>query len=111
MSTLAYADEVVDPAEIDELSGLVDVEVTERELAMAEALVDSLRAPFEPERYRDEYREQVVALIEAKAAGQELVAPEEVTAAPRVVDLMAALEASVQAAKAARERHPVTKSA
>jgi DNA end-binding protein Ku len=111
MSTLAYADEVVDPAEIDELNGLDSVEVSERELAMAESLVASLSAPFEPERYRDEYREQVVALIEAKAAGEELVAPADAPEAPRVVDLMAALEASVQAAKAARERHPVTKSA
>ena len=75
---------------------------------MAEALVDSLAAPFEPEKYRDEYREQVLELIDKKAAGETVEAPAAATAAPQVVDLMAALEASVKAAKDARKRHPST---
>jgi DNA end-binding protein Ku len=54
MSTLAYADEVVDPASIDDLAGLDEVEVTKKEIAMAESLVDSLTAAFDPDRYRDE---------------------------------------------------------
>ncbi len=64
MSTLAYADEVVDPSEIDELQGLDDVEVSAKEITMAESLVESLTADFEPEKYHDEYREQVMALIQ-----------------------------------------------
>lgn len=106
MSTLAYADEVVDPAEIDELQGLDDIDVSAREVAMAGSLVDSLAAAFEPEKYRDEYREQVLDLIQIKASGQEFTAPEAPAEKPKVVDLMAALEASVRAAKEARGRHP-----
>ena len=106
MSTLSYADEVVDPAEIDELSGLEEIDVSEREVRMAESLVESLSATFEPERYRDEYREQVLDLIKIKAAGEEFTMPEVVAEKPKVVDLMAALEASVRAAKDARARHP-----
>ena len=74
---------------------------------MAEALVESLSADFDPSKYHDEYREQVLDLIERKAAGEEFE-----TAGPsrprrrQVVDLMAALEASVKAAKDARRRHP-----
>lgn len=103
MSTLAYADEVIDPATIDDLAGLDEVEVTKKEIAMAESLVDSLTAAFEPDKYRDEYREQVQELIDKKAAGEELVAPaDEGLEKPKVVDLMAALEASVAKAKAAR---------
>jgi DNA end-binding protein Ku len=106
MSTLAYADEVVDPAGIDELQGLDDIAVSERELAMAGSLVESLVATFEPEKYRDEYREQVLDLIQIKASGHELTAPDAPREKPNVVDLMAALEASVMAAKQARGRHP-----
>jgi DNA end-binding protein Ku len=102
MSTLAYADEVVDPASIDELQGLDDVDVSKKEVAMAESLVDSLTAAFEPEKYRDEYREQVRELIDMKADGQEFTAPESPVDKPKVVDLMAALEASVAKAKQAR---------
>mgnify|MGYP000462177491 FL=1 len=111
MSTLAYADEVIDPSDIDELQGLDAVEVTDREVAMAEALVSSLAADFEPEKYRDEYREEVMALIQMKADGQAFEVPETAAEKPKVVDIMAALEASVAAAKEARTRHPAKKSA
>jgi DNA end-binding protein Ku len=106
MSTLSYADEVIDPAEIDELQGLEEIDVSDREVRMAESLVESLSATFEPEKYRDEYREQVLDLIKIKAAGEEFTVPEVVAEKPKVVDLMAALEASVRAAKDARSRHP-----
>ncbi len=106
MSSLAYADEVVDPASIDELEGLDEVEVNDKEVAMAESLVESLSAPFEPDKYHDEYREQVLDLIEMKRAGQELTVPDVEAEKPKVVDIMAALEASVAAAKEARSRHP-----
>jgi DNA end-binding protein Ku len=106
MSTLAYADEVIDPATIDELDGLDDIDVSPKEVKMAEALVASLTADFEPAKYHDEYREQVLDLIRMKAAGEEFEVPEVATEKPKVVDLMAALEASVKAAKQARGRHP-----
>lgn len=106
MSSLAYADEVVDPADIEELQGLDEVEVNDREVTMAESLVDSLSADFEPHKYHDEYREQVMALIQMKADGEEWEAPEAAAEKPNVVDIMAALEASVAAAKESRARHP-----
>jgi DNA end-binding protein Ku len=111
MSTLAYADEVIDPADIEELQGLDSVEVNDKEVAMAEALVESLAADFEPEKYRDEYREEVMALIQMKADGEEFEVPEVAAEKPKVVDIMAALEASVAAAKEARTRHPAKKAA
>jgi DNA end-binding protein Ku len=106
MSSLAYADEVVDPSEISELQGLSGVDVSAKEIAMAESLVDSLTADFEPAKYHDEYREQVMALIQMKADGEEFEVPEAATEKPKVIDIMAALEASVAAAKNARATHP-----
>ena len=111
MSTLAYADEVIDPSDIDELNGLESVEVNDKEVAMAESLVASLAADFQPEKYRDEYREEVMALIQMKADGEEFEVPETAAEKPKVVDIMAALEASVAAAKEARTRHPAKKAA
>jgi len=111
MSTLAYADEVVDPADIEELQGLDAVDVSDKEVAMAESLVDSLASDFEPEKYHDQYREEVMELIHAKAEGEEFEVPEVAAEKPKVVDIMAALEASVAAAKEARGRHPAAKQA
>jgi DNA end-binding protein Ku len=107
LSTMVYADEINDPSEISELAAMDQVDVSERELTMARQLIESLSTAFEPERFHDTYREQVLDLIERKASG----ATEVVEAAPaaseeQVVDLMAALEASVTAAKEARKRHP-----
>jgi DNA end-binding protein Ku len=106
MSTLAYADEVVLPESIDELADLDGVDVSPREVKMAEALVESLSDEFAPDKYRDDYREQVLELIEKKAAGEEFEVPEVAAEKPKIVDLMAALEASVEAAKTARKHHP-----
>lgn len=101
METMLYADEVVST---DSLDGLPeDVEVSDRELAMAQQLIDSLTAAFEPEQYRDDYRERVIALIERKAEGQEIVVEDEPEESAPVVDLMAALEASLKAAKSRRD--------
>lgn len=102
MSTLYYPDEVVSQ---EELEGLPtgEVEASERELAMAQQLIDALSNEFEPEKYHDEYREQLLALIEQKAQGAEVVElPERPVAASNVTDLMAALEASIAAAKKAK---------
>ncbi len=106
MSTMVFADEVVKIDTIDELDGLDEIEVSSKEVKMAEALVESLSAAFDPEKYRDEYRAQVLDLIERKAGGELFEAPAAAAAPPKVVDLMAALEASVKAAKDARARHP-----
>ncbi len=109
LSTMVYSDELVAPDEIDGFDGLGDIAVEERETAMARQLIAALEADFEPGRYADSYREAVLELIERKAAGEAattvaLSAP----ASDTVVDLMAALEASVAAAKQARQRHPAT---
>ena len=107
LSTMVYPDEVNAPADIPELADVEGVEVSDRELDMAEQLVDSLAAEFEPDKFHDTYREQVLALIERKAAGEdEVVAAPAAPSAEKVVDLMAALEASVKEAKQARSRHP-----
>ena len=67
---------------------------------MAEQLIESLSTEFDPTSYRDEYREQLLALIEQKAEGKEIVAPEvEKPKATKAPDLMAALEESIAAAK------------
>ncbi len=97
VETMRYADEVVARDKLEGLPG-DDVEVNERELAMATQLVETLSGDFEPEKYHDEYREQVLELIDQKAAGQEIVARPEPEAPAKVLDLMAALEASLKRA-------------
>jgi len=106
LSTMVYADEVNDPSSIAELDEVVDVQISDKELAMAAQLVESLANDFEPDRFKDTYRQAVLELIEKKASGQEIVAPVSQIQPEKVVDLMAALEASVAAAKEARKRHP-----
>ena len=87
-----YADRNVSQQELDALE---EAEATKRELTMAQQLIDSLSAEFDPEKFKDEYRERVLDLIERKAAGEEIaVAPEAEDTAP-APDLMAALEASL----------------
>jgi DNA end-binding protein Ku len=101
LETLLFHDEVVPPEALEGLPG-PDTEVSDRELKMAQQLIESLSTDFEPEKYHDEYRERVLALIEQKAEGQEIVAQPAVEEPTKVVDLMAALEASLAAAKANR---------
>lgn len=111
MSTMVYADEINDPNELGGVDEAREVELSDRELRMAEQLVESLTEPFEPERYEDDYRNRVLDLIERKAAGEEVVTAPAPPAEEKVVDLMAALEASVRDAKAARQRHPSARAA
>ena len=97
LSTMVYADEVNEPSQIPELAEVGDIELPDKELEMATQLIESLDASFEPEKFRDSYREQVLELIERKAAGEEaVVAPVEAPEPAKVIDLMAALEASVK---------------
>ena len=96
MSTMLFADEVVDPDKVDELASARDVDTTKRELDIAKQLIDSLAGPFEPDKYHDEYRDQVLDLVERKAAGEEIaVQPEAEEEDAPVPDLMAALKASL----------------
>ncbi|MGA3215589.1 MAG: Ku protein [Acidimicrobiales bacterium] len=99
LETLLFADEVRDPAkEIDVLP--VQASFEERELAMAKLLIDSMTTAWEPERYHDTYRERVEELIDQKRQGT-LVLSEGPRPEPApVVDLLAALQASVSAARA-----------
>jgi DNA end-binding protein Ku len=98
LATMLYADEVINPDEL-EVPTVSDTAPSERELDMAAQLVESLSAPFEPGKYHDDYREKVLALIEAKADGEIISAPEAPEKTAPVVDLMAALEASLARAK------------
>jgi DNA end-binding protein Ku len=109
LSTMVYADEINDPASIPELDEAADLELSDKELAMARQLIETLAADFEPEKFHDTYREAVLSMIERKAEGEEIVAPAAALEPEKVVDLMAALEASVTAAKSARQRHPTAR--
>jgi DNA end-binding protein Ku len=94
LETMHFNDEVVP---MENVGGLdLKAKVDDRELKMATQLIDSLSTAFRPEKYKDEYREQVMALIEKKAAGEEVhVAPKEKEHHGRATNLMAALEASL----------------
>lgn len=95
VESLYFADEVRDPADVlGELPG--DDSFADRELKIAQQLIDSLSVEWEPDRYSDTYRERVQELIESKREGRKVVAAKK---APRtnVIDLMAALEESIAA--------------
>jgi DNA end-binding protein Ku len=99
METMLFHDEVVPSDDIEELPDAQEIKASDRELKMAQQLIDSLSSAFEPERYHDEYREKVLELIERKASGEEIVVQPEAPQPARVPDLMAALEASLAAVK------------
>jgi DNA end-binding protein Ku len=97
VSTLVYHDELVSTGRLEGLPD-EDVKPSDRELKMATQLIDSMTVDWEPERYEDTHREQVLELIERKAAGEDIATvPEEEREAGEVVDLVAALEASLAA--------------
>jgi DNA end-binding protein Ku len=102
MATMLFPDEILPPERLDEVVEAANAKTTKRELDVAKQLVESLAGDFEPDKFRDSYREEVLALIERKAEGKEIAvqpAPEEVRApAP---DLMSALKASLDAVRAA----------
>jgi DNA end-binding protein Ku len=100
MATMLFADEVVDADGIDEVPSGDDVKTSSRELDIAKQLVESLAGNFDPDKYHDTYREEILALIERKAAGEEIAVqpPSEDVSAP-VPDLMSALKASLDAVR------------
>jgi DNA end-binding protein Ku len=101
MATMRFADEVVSPEELGEdvvpENGL---KLDKREVEMAKQLIDSLTSDFDPAKYRDEYREELMALIERKAEGKAVVEPVSEEPKPtKAPDLMAALEESLAAVR------------
>jgi DNA end-binding protein Ku len=97
LTTMRFADEVVPASEL-EIVPEKETKPAKREQEMAEQLIESLSTDFEPSHYKDEYREQLLALIERKAEGKEIVASDaEAPKATKTPDLMAALEASIAA--------------
>ena len=112
MATMRFADEVVSPDEISDELDSADGEPTKKELEMAKALIDSLAADFDASQYRDEYRDEVLALIERKAKGEKVVAAASEAPSPtKAPDLMAALEESLAAVKGeeAKSAEPASK--
>ncbi len=110
MSTMVFADEVIDPSTIDDIPDADDVEVRDREVDIAKQLVESLASDFEPGKFRDTYRDEVLALIERKASGEEIaVQPARDEEAEPVPDLMAALRASLDAVRAGDADEPAPK--
>lgn len=101
LETLYFADEIRKPE-----SEPQEFAVSDAEMKVAYALIDLLREPFDAAAYRDEYRDALMAIIQAKLEGHEYVAPAEPTASAPAVDLMAALKASVEAAKKRKAATP-----
>lgn len=99
LETMYWPDEIRE-AEFEELD--LDVEVRPEEVEMASMLVDNLTRPFEADAYHDQTRERIEELARKKMEGEEIVAPSE-PEAPKVVDLLEALKASVEATKARKQ--------
>lgn len=99
LETLYYPDEIRARPEMD----LEKVKITDRELEMAFALIDLLRKPFEPEEYKDHYREALTQVIDAKLEGREVVESPEPKES-KVIDLADALRKSVEAAKKSKPK-------
>ncbi len=104
LSTIYWPDEVRDLGELD--IPATEADPKPAEIAMAKQLVSAMTGEFEPERYRDDYREALLKVIEAKVDGQPVAVPEPVAVARGLTDLMAVLEASVAAARDARAAVP-----
>jgi len=104
LTTLHWPDEIRSTGELD--LGDETYEFKPAEVAMAKQLVSAMTGEFDPAQYKDEYRAALDAIIQTKVDGQETVAIETPEASSNLIDLMAALEASVNAAKAARDVNP-----
>jgi len=101
MATMIFADEILPADRIEEIAEAAEVKTTKRELDIAKQLVESLAGEFEPERYSDTYRQEVLAMIERKAQGEEIgVQPAAEEVAAPAPDLMSALKASLDAVRA-----------
>jgi DNA end-binding protein Ku len=101
LETMYYADEVRDPSELGALPD-AGIEFSSRELDAAKLLIESMVAEWEPEQYRDTYRDEVLDLIERKARGETISTERPAEERAPVVDLLAALEKSVAEARERR---------
>jgi DNA end-binding protein Ku len=107
MTTLSFGDEIQPTSELGELREVAEVQLDERELDVAHRLVDSIARPFDPDNYHDTYREALLELIDRKAGGEQAVAEPPAAEAPlQAVDLMSALEASIEQVRARRGSEP-----
>src|SRR4051812_17501590 len=109
IETMYYADEVRRPESLDDDLGGREAEVRPAELKMAKSLVEGLSAEFEPRKYDDTYRKELLELIRSKAEGVPLPEPQHEEA--EVVDLMQALRESVERTKRSRASRPKAKKA
>jgi len=109
LETLYFAEDVRSREEIDE--AVAEVKVAKAELDMARQLVESLSGSYDPEEFRNEYRDQLKAMLEAKLAGEEIVAPEPEEEGAPVIDLLEALKQSVAQAgkREAAEKKPAAR--
>src|SRR5688572_9708705 len=98
MSTMRFADEVIPQKDVDALPGK-GAKPEPKELKLASQIIGSLATDWDPARYHDTYTEELKSLIEAKAKGKKIVVEEEAPAESNVLDLMQALEASLEAAR------------
>lgn len=105
MSTMRFADEVVAHSDVDGVPTR-RAKPDDKALKLATQIVDSLGADWDPERYHDTYAEELRSRIEAKDAGEEVVEAEDTDSNVAVLDLMQALEASIEAAKPNRSGKP-----
>lgn len=96
LNTLHWPEEIRDTGDLDLPE---DVTVSTKEISMAETLVDAMAMKFEPDEFKDEYKEAVEEIVKAKVAGKEVIEAPEAEAETTVVDLMSALKASVERAK------------
>jgi len=101
MATMLFPDEVLPPDRLDEVVEAANAKTTKREVEIAKQLIESLAGDFEPDKFRDTYRDEVLSLIERKAEGKEIAVqpPAEEVRAP-APDLMSALKASLDAVRA-----------
>ncbi|HEY7462350.1 MAG TPA: Ku protein [Gemmatimonadota bacterium] len=103
LNVMRFQDELVDPAGLD-LPG--EAGVDKRELEMAKKLIENLAEPFDPARYTDDYREELLRVIHEKAAGRE-PRPAGKASSPQVIDIMSALKASLERTRRAPARKAV----
>lgn len=104
MTTLNFGDEIQPVSELGELREVAEVQLGEQELTIAHRLVESIARPFDPGNYHDTYREALLELIDRKAGGEEVVLEPPSSEPPlQVLDLMSALEASIEQVRARRE--------
>lgn len=97
LETMRFHDEVIEDGDLDIPDPMK--KVSDKEAKMADALISSLETEFDPAEYEDTYRERVLEVVEAKAAGKQIVAPEAEASDDSGPDLMALLEQSVSGSK------------